>query len=191
MTGKTHQIVGITTGLAVYLGLVQGAVKYEPATLGMVLLVAHFAALLPDIDQPTAQIWQSLPFGRVMGEATDPFLEHRNITHSLLGVGLVVWLLHWLTGMMPVYWGVDANAVVIAGSAAYASHLILDMFTVEGIPLFFPFKGMFGFPPKPFEGMRIVTGKWFENLVIFPLANLTLLILLWRCWPLIKRIILR
>lgn len=50
------------------------------------------------------------------------------------------------------------------------------MWTNEGIPLLFPWKKFFGLPPKPFDGVRVATGKWFENLVIFPAVTLYLII---------------
>ncbi len=132
MTGKTHQVIGITAGLGVYLATTSP--EYSPATLGAVLVLSHFMALLPDIDQPTSRIWQTVPlFGRVAGEMVDPFLKHRNITHSILGAGIIFWLLLNLVNAMPTYWGIDSSAVLLAGMVAYASHLLADMVTVDGI----------------------------------------------------------
>jgi membrane-bound metal-dependent hydrolase YbcI (DUF457 family) len=48
----------------------------------------------------------------------------------------------------------------------FISHLLADSITEEGVPLLFPISFKFGFPP--IKSWRIVTGKWFENLVIFP-----------------------
>jgi hypothetical protein len=63
------------------------------------------------------------------------------------------------------------------------------MLTVEGIPLFWPWRKKFGIPPKPFDGIRIETGKWFENIVIFPLVDIILIILIYSNWSTIKSLI--
>lgn len=50
----------------------------------------------------------------------------------------------------------------------YISHLAADSFTKEGLSLLFPFKFNFGLPPV--KEFRIKTGKFIENFIIFPLA---------------------
>jgi membrane-bound metal-dependent hydrolase YbcI (DUF457 family) len=175
MTGKTHQIIGLGGGLTYYLANTEP--QYNPATFAAVLVFSCLGALLPDIDQPTSKLWHYLPFGHVAAELSDPFLEHRNITHSLLGVAIIGLGLHFLLGFFPSYWGIDTQTVFWATIIAYLLHLFADMFTNEGIPLLFPYHRFFGLPPKPFNGARIATGKWFENLIIFPIVALYLIIL--------------
>jgi membrane-bound metal-dependent hydrolase YbcI (DUF457 family) len=119
------------------------------------------------------------------------FLEHRNLTHSLLGFGLISWGVLALLHAMPTYWGLDANTLWIIFIISYGSHLLADMITVEGVPLLFPYGRMIGIPPKPFHGIRIVTGKWFENLVIFPIVNLALIGLIVSKWAEIKMMIIK
>lgn len=164
---------------------------YAPATLGAVAFLSYFGALLPDIDQPAAELWNKLPFGHTLGQITDPFLKHRNITHSILGFVGVSVLVHFFLLLMPTYWGIDPSFALLAFMFGYLSHLLADMITVEGIPLLLPYKKMFGLPPKPFEGVRIETGKWFENLVIFPAINLALIVMLWTDWSKIKQLLLK
>ena len=184
MTGKTHQILGITAGLGYYLVLNQPT--FSPATMGAIIVGSHFAALLPDIDQPAATFWNNIPLGKTAGKITDSIFKHRNITHSLLGFALVGWGVYALINLFPDYWRIDRNITLAVFLVAYASHLLADMLTVEGIPLFFPWKRSFGLPPKPFHGLRIQTGKWFENLVIFPLLNILLIGLIYFYWSIIK-----
>ena len=69
---------------------------------------------------------------------------------------------------------------------SYGSHLLADMFTVQGIPLLFPAQRMFGIPPHPFAGLRIETGHWFESWIIFPAVNVIFLGLVYVCWPIIR-----
>lgn len=164
----------MTTGLAYFLASAPPA--YNPATFGTVLVFSYFSALLPDIDQPGGKLWRMLPFGKTLGQISDPFLEHRNLTHSFLGIGLVGFGLYFLFRSFPPYWGIDTGTVFIASIISYLSHLFADLWTNEGIPLLFPYKRFFGLPPKPFDGFRVATGKWFENLVIFPLITLFLIV---------------
>jgi inner membrane protein len=190
MTGKTHQIIGITLGLGVYLSLTQPV--YSPATLGAVLVFSSIGALLPDIDNAAADIWHTVPFlGHTAGKIVDPFLEHRNITHSLVGTAIIGLVLFLIFKHFPSYWGINTFAVLICTMVGYLSHLLADSFTVQGIPLLWPAKWKFGIPPKPFEGVRIMTGKWFENLIIFPAANLALILLILARWSTIKLILFK
>lgn len=189
MTGKTHQVIGVTAGLAV-LVLAPNPV-YGAASVGWALVLASIGAILPDIDQPSSKIWKALPFGGVAGELVNPLLEHRNFTHSFLGagtVGIIVWK---LLEYAPEYWEFHPHLVFAAFMASYFSHLLADMVTVQGIPLFFPAGKMYGIPPVPFQGLRIETGQWFENFIVFPTANALLVSLTVAGWPTISTLLFR
>ncbi len=136
------------------------------------MVFSYLSSLLPDIDQPGGKLWRMLPFGKTLGQISDPFLEHRNLTHSFLGAGIVGVGLFFLFKSFPEYWGIDTRTVFIASIISYLSHLFADLWTNEGIPLLFPYKKFFGLPPKPFASFRIASGKWFENRVIFPVITL-------------------
>ena len=190
MLGRTHQIIGLTASLAYYLYTAPHA--YNPATLAAVVGAAHIAGLLPDIDQPTGKIWTMIPLGKIFGAVVNPFLQHRNLSHSFLGIAIVTFGMRALIHrFLPAYWGVDSHQLLMSIVIAYSFHLLADMVTVEGIPLFFPAPRMYGFPPHPFQGLRILTGHWFENLIVFPLANVALWWLVWTHWPAITAILLR
>lgn len=184
MLGRTHQIIGLSTGLVAYFSLFP--TEYSPATLSVALVGAHFGALLPDIDQPAAQIWRSIPGGQIMSEVADSFLQHRNLTHSLFGFFLIGLGLYKGLHFLPSYWGIGTDKVWLISMLSYASHLLADAVTVEGIPLFFPYQRMYGLPPHPLAGMRIQTGGWFENLLIFPFFDLALLVAIYLLWPQIR-----
>lgn len=190
MTGKTHQVIGQALGVGLLVGLADG--HYHPATGAATIVACSISSLLPDIDTPAAKIWQYLPFGlgKVGGHLVKPFLRHRNITHSLVGAALVGEAL-WQVGLRaPTYWGINVSFVWFVAMAAYLSHLLADALTVEGIPLLFPWSHSFGFPPHPFQSLRIETGKWFENFVVYPLVVCTLVTeILWN-WPVIRTVFL-
>lgn len=191
MTGKTHKIVGLTLGLGALIAM--NDVSYMPATLAAVLLFSYLGALLPDIDQPASELLSKLPLGsgHAVGHIINPFIKHRNITHSILGYLIVNFLVILLFFKIPDYWGIHPMPVIIAFGLAYLAHLFADMFTVEGIPLLYPYKRFFGIPPKPFDGIRIETGQWFENLIIFPSINIILIVIIISNWNNLKHMILK
>ncbi len=191
MTGKTHQALGLTAGFAWYIASV--APYYNPATLASVLVASSLAALLPDIDQPTAQIWHKIPiFGHTAGKvASKMTFGHRNITHSLLGFVLINFGLFKFISAFPEYWSIDRTTLFAVVVISYGLHLLSDAFTVEGIPILFPYQRMFGIPPKPFEGIRIQSGKWFENLILFPIINIVLLVLIISNWDKVGSILFK
>ena len=82
---------------------------------------------------------------------------------------------NYLFKIFPDYWGINTTIVFYAAIISYLFHLFADMLTIQGVPLFFPYKRFFGLPPNPLKGLRIVTGKWFENLVIFPAVTIYLI----------------
>jgi membrane-bound metal-dependent hydrolase YbcI (DUF457 family) len=185
LTGKTHQILGIGVGLVTFLSLAEP--NYSPATLAAVLVFSSLGSLLPDLDKASAEFWHSIPVvGHSAGKIVDPFISHRNITHSIIGTALAAALFYFVLKSFPDYWGINTLTVFISAMSAYISHLLADSFTVQGIPLFWPAKWKFGIPPKPFDGIRIVTGKWFENLIIFPIVNIALILLIVSRWSTIK-----
>jgi membrane-bound metal-dependent hydrolase YbcI (DUF457 family) len=57
------------------------------------------------------------------------FSPHRSVTHSLLGLGWVIWI---MSLALPEY--------TVAVAMGYASHLFTDALTVSGIPLFWPWR---------------------------------------------------
>jgi inner membrane protein len=62
---------------------------------------------------------------------------------------------------------VDIHFVWIAFLVGYASHLVMDSFTKEGVPWLLPIPFKFGFPPL--RAFRITTGKAGETLLTLPI----------------------
>jgi inner membrane protein len=166
VTGRTHDLAAIT--------LLGAVVLYQPEhTVSLATaVVAVFANLIggitPDIDQPTAPFWHNLPIGGVVGRIFDKLLGgHRFITHSLLGVAIIGYLLHWLLVFLhPIMASVDGNLVWWAFMLGVASHLVTDSLTKEGVPWLLPIPIKFGIPPL--KALRITTGKVVEMFIIFP-----------------------
>jgi len=93
---------------------------------------------------------------------------HRFLTHSILGAGLLCFLVYsLLIFLSPIMPNVDIAIVWWAFVIGVASHLIMDTFTKEGVPWLLPIPVKIGFPPL--KRLRITTGKWGESLGVFPL----------------------
>ncbi len=73
MTGRTHDLAAFTA-----LNLVIVSQPVEPFTLatGLAAFTANMiGGLAPDIDQPTAGLWNRLPAGSVIGRIFSPVLR--------------------------------------------------------------------------------------------------------------------
>jgi inner membrane protein len=165
MTARTHNAFAVAT-------LVTAAVFFPPDHLNVLTLVssviaADIGALFPDMDQAGNNLWNVFPaasgFGKVVRRI---FYKHRTLTHSLIGMYIIFRGLEWLLPkfLNPAF--VDPKIIVWAVMIGYASHLIADSLTEEGVPLLFPINLNMGIPP--IKSWRIKTGHWFENFVVFP-----------------------
>jgi len=98
------------------------------ATTAMCLVFS----LLPDIDSPKSVIGKVLyPLSKMLNR----YFGHRTITHSILFVLFIIFLFKTL-----IYFGIIQNTdLTMIACFAVLSHIILDMFTVSGVPFFYPF----------------------------------------------------
>lgn len=101
------------------------------------LSLCIFCSLLPDIDHTKSVIGKTFyPISKYLYKN----YGHRTITHSLTAlVPLFIFFCFTELNLINPYYertGIDFSLIVLF---AYLSHLILDMLTVAGIPLFYPF----------------------------------------------------
>lgn len=99
-------------------------------------------ALLPDIDHPKSWMGRLFP---PLAYLLNRRYGHRTITHSavaLLGLSFVVSSVEQLA--------TGKSALGLVFFFAYLSHLVLDMVTLQGVPLLYPFsKNPFVMPANP------------------------------------------
>ena len=90
-----------------------------------------FFSLLPDIDTTNSMIGKSFyPIAKFINRK----FGHRTITHSLIFLLLIPVVFKVL-----LYFGIIQNPdLTMIASFAVLSHIILDMFTLSGVPFFFP-----------------------------------------------------
>jgi inner membrane protein len=169
MTARTHDLAAITAfGLV---ASIQSVRTITVATAIVAVLFNQIGGIFPDIDQPTAPFWRNLPIGHLFGKAFDKLLGgHRFLTHSLLGLALFGWAFHWFFHLLNLLIPkMDAHIVWWAFMIGMVSHLLMDLFTKEGIPLFLPIPVKIGVPPL--KAFRLTTGKFGEKLVFLGLLG--------------------
>ena len=127
MSGATHIIGGY-----VFAGTLCSFTNVNIFEKPEYLIVCAIASLLPDIDTTKSAIGKLLyPFAWVIYHK----FGHRTITHSLLFFCLVWAIMFSLTKFGIIS---DPNYLKIV-LFSILGHYILDMITVSGIPLFYPF----------------------------------------------------
>jgi inner membrane protein len=165
MTGRTHDLAAFTA-----LNLVVISQPVEPFSLatGLFAFSANMiGGLAPDLDQPTAGLWNRVPAGPVWGRLFSPvFGGHRFISHSFLGIFLFGVGLKFLLEMASSVILVNMDLVWWAFMIGFVSHLITDTFTKEGVPWLFPIPLNIGIPPL--RVLRFKTGGLIEKSIIFP-----------------------
>lgn len=190
MTGKTHAGIGSVVYVAICSKL-PGKFSY----IGM--LVVILASILPDIDHPKSMINKYiLPFKNKTTKVTIyvclgiiilwfDFLYTKELALKSLAISFIIiglsthrnGLLHSLTGMIffMIMIGYTCRRyslppLVYPFGIGYGSHLMGDMFTKMGVPLFYPFsKRKFKFPYTYKVGSK--AGKLIEEIImVFGLA---------------------
>lgn len=165
MTARTHDLFAFAS-------LVTVAVVFPPENINVLTLIgavlaADMGALIPDMDGGGNRLWHMLPAGEKTGRILRRiFYRHRTITHSILGTYLIYKFFSWLLPKFLNPGFINPEIILASLMIGYISHLLADSFTEEGLPLLFPLRISFGIPP--IRKLRIKTGKWFENFVVYP-----------------------
>ncbi|WP_390217574.1 metal-dependent hydrolase [Halobacillus seohaensis] len=197
-----HQIVGFTSGLiAITLLPHIGILPQTPLEAILFFVFVLFGSLLPDIDTPHSKLGQKfwrllifvlmVAFGlylyapnylnsyreelKVFVMLTLPLLimvrSHRKMTHSIFFIG-VLFIYHLIITnffAIPYYFFIGFITGVF-------SHLVGDLITKRGIPIFYPFyKRHFRFL------FTFRTGSSTEKMIVLTLS-------VWNIWFLVTQI---
>lgn len=130
------------------------------------LAVCVFASILPDLDHTKSIIGKAIyPIARFI----DRKYGHRTITHSLtffLPAVLIFGFLE-LNFINPYFERSGLSFTMVFGFSMF-SHFILDMLTIKGIPLFYPFmRNPCVIPANP--TMRIKSGNLKQESIVMML----------------------
>lgn len=164
MTQRTHDLAAVALVSYRFLAYPVTGLSWETILgIGAATLIG---GIIPDIDNVASKAWK---FNLTPWEddATRQALSgHRNLSHSLLGGGLFTLVLGWALGVVRLP-NLDISIIQQAFGLGFASHLLSDSLTIEGVPWFYPLDVHLGFPP--FKRLRIKTGGLIEKFIIFPL----------------------
>jgi inner membrane protein len=130
-------------------------------------------ALLPDIDNAQSTIGRR--FGWISKEIQH-IAGHRTIFHSLLGLALglllalgiqqlIIILLAQRGFIFPAQIIDKTHFVFVAVLLGCILHIAADGLTEGGVPLLWPYRKRFGFPPNPHWRFR--TGDWPEYVIVY------------------------
>lgn len=175
MTGRTHQLFGFTVVYGTALLLPYTAINGQTLIAGIMCI--SLGSLAPDLDNEDNVIYSLVPAGRkIISEIFERvFGKHRSISHSILGVVIMSKLTHWLIWMIPDANGFDKVALWYAFMISFVIHILADFITKDGVPLLWPWKLRFGFPP--FKFLRMKTGGWVEMYIVNSLLILIIIAL--------------
>lgn len=181
MTGRTHDLAAFTM-------LNMAFVVTAPLEMSAVTLIGAVGAnmiggLLPDIDEAAADIWDKIRWGHIIGKMIKPLIGgHRMISHSILGMVIIGYVLKLLLTALESTILVDMDIIWWSTMIGYFSHLVIDSFTTEGVPWLLPVPFRFGFPPFRFSRMK--TGGFLEKGVVFPGLLLSNVYVIYAYYPL-------
>ncbi len=182
MEGRSHLLVGLTAGIVldsfVHLtGDPLTGAKAVPLALIVNKAIYYssvgFGSLLPDIDNARSTMghkfgWVSKEIQRIAG--------HRTLFHSLLGLvlgSLLALGLEQVVTLVLSQHGLAIPARFVEGSHLVfygvlfgcVMHIAADALTLGGVPLLWPNRRRFGFPPNP--NFRFRTGTWPEFVIVW------------------------
>lgn len=166
MTGRTHDMAAFT---ALSIVVVTQSLPHVTLATGFVAVFANLiGGIAPDIDQPTAPFWRNLPVGKYVGKTFDRLLGgHRFLSHSLLGAFIFGLAFHYILQVLtPSFPNLNMQIIWWSFMIGFASHLVMDTITQEGVPWLLPVPIKFGFPPL--KVLRVSTGGLLERFGIFP-----------------------
>lgn len=187
MQGRSHLLIGLAAGVVTdslfhFSGmpltgahdvslnlLVDKGVYYSAVALG---------ALWPDIDNARSTLGRKLG---IISRSIQKYAGHRTFFHSLLGlvvggvamVGLenvVSWLLALKGFYFPANFLIGSHIVILGMLLGCTFHIAADGLTEGGVPLFWPQRKRYGFPPD--YHWRFRTGTWPEHVIVWSLIIL-------------------
>lgn len=166
MTGRTHDLAAFTA--LNYALVTSPLVEMSLATALTAFTMNMVGGLAPDIDQSTAALYRRVRGGSFLGKVIAPLIGgHRFLSHSLVGLFLFGFGMDFLLDIVGRVLLVDMEIVWWAFMIGFVSHLVMDTFTREGVPWFFPIPIRIGIPPL--KAFRMKTGGIVEKSFVFPI----------------------
>jgi len=150
MMAHTHLAFGLLFAL-LSLSFIHPANKY------LLIGIAIFSSLLPDLDHPQSKLGRKLFVSRIF----NIFFGHRGFFHAIW-IPIAVWLI------LSLGFGISYGAAVFVG---YFAHLFSDGLTKAGVNLVHPLKQL------RLQGF-IETGGVVEHLTFFAVIILSIILII-------------
>ena len=139
MNNKTHKIGGVCSGLVASTLLFSNNFGVE-GLLSSALIVsgATIGSLAPDIDHPESKVGRKFIL-KPISIFINKVFGHRTITHSVVISIFMTMILLFSTLLFSGIPNFIYSNLIIGFCVGWFSHLLLDLLTVKGIPVFYPF----------------------------------------------------
>lgn len=139
MNNKTHKIGGVCSGLIASTLLFSNNFGVE-GLLSSTLIVsgATIGSLAPDVDHPESKVGRKFIL-KPISIFINKVFGHRTITHSVV---MSIFMTIILLSSTLLFTGISNfiySNIIIGFCVGWFSHLLLDLLTVKGIPVFYPF----------------------------------------------------
>jgi inner membrane protein len=187
MQGRSHLLVGLAAGVVIdSLFHLSGAPLTGAHEVSLNLLIdkgvyycaVALGALLPDIDNARSTLGHKLG---IISKEIQRLAGHRTFFHSLLGLAfgsLLAIGFESVVSSLLVARGYTLPARFVASSHIFffgvlfgcIFHIAADSLTLGGVPLLWPYKKRFGFPPN--HNWRFRTGSWPEFVIVWTVIAL-------------------
>lgn len=137
MNYQAHRVGGVCAATVVATTVFNGHVSEIETIIpiGLAILGGSIGGLLPDIDHPTSKVGLKVP---PISKTINALFGHRGFTHTLLALLLFTYFLIFIGCLFPISIRGYLMPLFMGMSIGYGSHLLLDMLTISGIPLFYP-----------------------------------------------------
>jgi len=136
MMGRTHKYGGFATGVVASAYLIPQPYTTESFIMGGLLIgTAMVGSLIPDIDHKNSTMGRK---HKITSSVVNGLFGHRGITHAPFFHFAVLAILFYLSTLITGPIQPFVVACVFGLMLGILSHLLLDIITVDGIPLFYP-----------------------------------------------------
>lgn len=127
MNGKQHMKLGVAVGISGALFL-----KADMFSCCMYAAGTIIGAILPDIDSPTSRLGRCVP---ILSKVLNKGFGHRGLFHSPVFLGIISGV-YWF---FKIRYNIYNQYFLFGILTGDLLHLLQDMMTIGGIPLFYPF----------------------------------------------------
>ena len=140
MNNRTHKIGGVCLGMITSTVLFSNELTFEGLlSSGLIISGSLVGSLAPDIDHPESKVGR-VPVLRPISLLINKIFGHRTLTHSVVMSIIMFVLLLISTNMFgDGFFAFLYTNFIIGFCVGWTSHLLLDVITIKGISLFYPF----------------------------------------------------